>query len=424
MEITDILFSLAFNILSLYIDIRVIKLFLTKREESRLPAGLLYMIVWVENWVIYYLFHDPIPIILSLFIGLFIITMVIFNGSNVKRFLAVVSALALGMISEQIVWNIMRGAEELEKNEALGSMFSAFLSLIIVIILERYFHFDKTIRLSKGSYLNMILISSGSALIGVIIVELSGNHQHSSMMCLSVLCVINVSTYYLYDKINQVYYEKLEKEILEQRINMYQNQFELIRQSQDSIRSLRHDMKNHMLLIGAYISDREYDKAIEYISKIEKHMEISGEYVKTGNKEVDSILNYMLKRADQVGCNITTKLEVPENSFMSEFDLNILLGNLLENALEALEKVVVKRLSIYMRYQQGVLYISIYNTFDGCIKKRGTDFLTTKQDKYNHGLGLRNVKQIVEKYNGELNFHQEEELFKVDIMLYVEVVPM
>ena len=192
-----------------------------------------------------------------------------------------------------------------------------------------------------------------------------------------------------------------------------------MQQSQQYIRILRHDMKNHFLLLKSYLDSGQYENARIFLKEISSYMDISGQYVKTGNQEIDTVLNYMIGRAEGMSCRVETDIQVPESCFMSKFDLNVLLSNLLDNALEALERAEDKYLYISLKYRKGILIVRIYNSFDGKLRKKGKRYLTSKQDKESHGMGLQNVLEIIEKYDGEKNIQTANQLFKVDIILYI-----
>ena len=151
-------------------------------------------------------------------------------------------------------------------------------------------------------------------------------------------------------------------------------------------------------------------------------MQVSGQYVCTGNQEIDAILNYMIGRAEKKGCKVETQIEIPNVCFMQKMDLNVLLGNLLDNALEALEKVQERYLYIGMKYQKGVFIIRIHNSYDGTLIKHGEKYITRKMNKESHGLGLQNVSEIVKKYNGKQKIDVTDNLFRIAIMLYAEAV--
>ena len=144
------------------------------------------------------------------------------------------------------------------------------------------------------------------------------------------------------------------------------------------------------------------------------------EYVKTGNDVVDSLLNYKIQKANEVLNVVETKISIPEQLRLRSFDLNVLLGNLLDNAIDASMQTEDKKLKITIKLDKGILFLNICNS---CQKIAGgkSDFLeTTKEDKVNHGIGLKNVRRIVEKYHGDIAFLYENDSMETDVMLYVK----
>lgn len=104
---------------------------------------------------------------------------------------------------------------------------------------------------------------------------------------------------------------------------------------------------------------------------------------------------------------------------VAEVDLNVILGNLLDNAAEAIERADEKYLELQMRYDRNVLYISIYNSYDGKVEldKKGK-LLTRKARKEEHGIGLESVELVLGKYGGKMRLSRENCIFKVDLMLF------
>lgn len=412
------IFNALFNVLYIYIAFRFIKLFVSKRKISTFLQAIVYILVWLINCIVFFVFDNRYLTTGSIFVLLMFATIFLYEGSIIRKFMAIISALALGILFEEIIWKIFIWFGGNNPNNAVGSLLSSFLYIVFILVVERFIYQKKIDYISNSSYFNFILILTGS----IVLVEVLANVEEEYewvLMGLSAVCLINVSTFYLYDKVNEVYRETLYSEVMGERIIMHERQSSLMKQSQENIRSLWHDMKNHLILLDTYLAENQYDKAAQYIKNIQNYMYVPGQYVCCGNQEVDAILNYRLAKADKMGCRIETDLKVPDSSFMSDFDLNMLLGNLLDNALEAVEHVKEKYLRVELRYQKGVLVIHICNSFDGILQQKGKDFLTRKKDKENHGWGLWNVEQIVKKYSGEQMIKTEGELFTTSIVLYV-----
>jgi signal transduction histidine kinase len=211
--------------------------------------------------------------------------------------------------------------------------------------------------------------------------------------------------------------DSLNRRLLEQQVRLYEQEFQAIRHSHDQIHSLRHDWSNHLLLLSEYIHDEKYAKAEDYISKLTETIHATYNYSNTGNYDVDCILNYYLAKAEASGCHLTLSLSLPPQLFLSGFDLNVLLSNLLENALEALSHCSQKELDICLKYEKNLFYISIYNTFQTPLYPENKVFQTTKKDRTLHGYGFQNMTAIIDKYEGTFSFQTKGNLFMADIIL-------
>ena len=113
---------------------------------------------------------------------------------------------------------------------------------------------------------------------------------------------------------------------------------------------------------------------------------------------------------------------LPSNLPINEDDLVVIVGNLLDNAMDGtgrMEKAIDRFVQIDFSYEKGSVWLCVKNAYNGCLQRRGKSFFTSKKDKTMHGLGLQNVREIVEKYNGLLDFSTEDNLFVVDIVLHM-----
>lgn len=199
---------------------------------------------------------------------------------------------------------------------------------------------------------------------------------------------------------------------------MYSNQLDVIMQSEEKLRDFRHDLKHHMNELKLLAKQQDNSSIINYPDDMQTFVNNPKEIVSSGNVEIDSVLNYMLQKAKETLEDVTVKVILPEDMKHS-FDLNVIMANLLDNAIEAAEKTEEKRLNVNIRYDKGILKIEIENSYDGELKIENGKLQTSKKNKERHGIGLSNVKNMIEKYNGTIKFTTKENRFLVKVILYV-----
>ena len=234
------------------------------------------------------------------------------------------------------------------------------------------------------------------------------------------MLIINISVFYLYHILIENYIHLRDNDIYKQQTYAYRNQLEVIMESQNRVRALRHDMKNHILALQVLVQRKEAEETNRYLDSMKDFMTNPEEYVKTGNDTVDSLLNYKIQKANEVLNVVETKISIPEQLRLRSFDLNVLLGNLLDNAIDASMQTEDKKLKITIKLDKGILFLHIYNSCRGIGDGRSGFTETTKEDKLNHGIGLKNVRRIVEKYHGDIEFLYENDSVETDVMMYVK----
>ncbi|MDD3360912.1 MAG: ATP-binding protein [Hespellia sp.] len=205
----------------------------------------------------------------------------------------------------------------------------------------------------------------------------------------------------------------------EKQVRQYSNQLDIMMQTENKIRALQHDMKHHLIELLSLARESNNNLNIEeYILNMKEFISNHREYTHSGNKDVDSVLNYMIQQAEQKLKKVEYKISIPEELDMRSFDLNMILGNLLENAIEAAVNSTEKELSITIDYKKGILFLEVWNSYNGKIIKRNGHYMTTKENIASHGIGLENVKKVVENHNGTMDVLYDKNTFDIKIMLY------
>ena len=182
-------------------------------------------------------------------------------------------------------------------------------------------------------------------------------------------------------------------------------------------------MKSHLTTIRDYTADNK--EVTDYLNRLLGDIGETEAYSNTGNIAVDSIINYKLRDVEGDGVSLDVKVAVPPDLQVEAVDIITILGNLLDNALEAMAKVSDnKLLKLNVKYDSSGVLIKVDNTFDGEIKYHGAKSgeekqIATLKAGDGHGYGLKNVRQAVEKYNGYVKVSHDDGLFSVMVFLYV-----
>lgn len=218
----------------------------------------------------------------------------------------------------------------------------------------------------------------------------------------------------------RIYFSKL----VDKRIAAFQN--DLITKHCDEVQNIyrqmrgwRHDYHNHIQTMKAHLALSQTKELESYLSKLDDDLTSVDTVLKTGNVIVDAILNSKISLALSKKINVNAKATVPKELKISEIDLCVIIGNLLDNAMEACLKQINENdrfIRVYIDIFKGQLYISVTNSVGGDVRKNGKNYISTKNSA-SHGFGLMSIDRIAEKYEGYVNRQNEEGVFATEVML-------
>ncbi len=227
--------------------------------------------------------------------------------------------------------------------------------------------------------------------------------------------VINILMYYFVLRINRESKLRTEFSLLRMQYENVKETEENLKALYDSGHALKHDLEKHFLAIKAKAEQINDQGVIDYVDKIiNKYIEYAHETVFTKNNVLNAIINIRLEICNHKGISTRIQIENDAVNNINDEDIAVLFGNIFDNAIEAADKTEDK--FIILNVQKQGAYISIYmeNSFDGVFDEE----LKTKKDRKNeHGIGMKNVKNIVEEYNGMLKCFSKENVFCCDILL-------
>ena len=278
-----------------------------------------------------------------------------------------------------------------------------WLSLLVIVISVIFINIGK--KVSLFYLLVLFLIETVLLLCGFIFNE----YQYIFGYLMTLVFVLSENNQSYLRKNYEDSCNEYQKKIMNKQIEEVQNIYM-------TMRGWRHDYHNHLQSIKAHIKLEQYEEVIKYLNDLEVDLKDVSNLVETGNVELDAILNAKISLALNHQIKVDYKAAVPEKLTVKNIDLCVLLGNLIDNAVEACDLMSEKKfIRLYIGVFKSQLYISVTNSTKELIRKLDDEYITTKRG--NHGHGLKRINNIVNKYDGFINRKNEPGVFVTEIML-------
>lgn len=389
------------NAIRVYAISVFINIFLGKSRLSLLLNRLTYVSYFLISTIGWLYGKNPM---LNLILNTLPILLITFQyyASWSKKIFSVISSCAVGMF---IDW---MGSAVLGDVEVIKSGFIQAIVFLILCSLFRYYYKNQEEYFFKSKYSwFLILISIGTALIGVLTVNENSSYDYLIAL---ILLFINFLNFYIYNLEQESFKAHHKLKLIETSNYAYQNQIKIMNESQQKIRFLRHDFHRHINKLKLLSEENDMQSLTQYLNEMEDSVVTKKEYSKTGNEDVDSLLNYELSLAAEFGAEIINDVNLPEKLNISSFDITIILGNLMDNAIEALRHSEKKLLKVNIQFNKGIIRIDIENSYDPKYRK--------KHDGREHGIGLLSVENTLQKYHGKLDSYPEESKYHTTAIFY------
>lgn len=261
-------------------------------------------------------------------------------------------------------------------------------------------------------------------ILGILVINKIQKEKIVVIVAIGILYT-NLFVFVLLDAIAKEYETQEKNLILERRIAEYQNQIELMEQEWKKMGSFRHDFEHHIRALKELAKSGDRDRIMKYLTNMSEFIYCKKDYVQTGNREIDSIVNYFIKKAKDAGITVGCNIKIPMQMKLDFYDINIILSNLLENAIEAAVHAENRSINLEMELEKEILYIEVENSCSQRVEILADGMVrTTKQEKEGHGFGILNMKAILHKYHGEMEMKEKGGYFYVNILLYLFVENM
>ncbi|MGB8454870.1 MAG: GHKL domain-containing protein [Anaerocolumna sp.] len=417
--------------LSLLILYEYFRMFLKKHRNTGIN--------WII-WIIYFAWqiiatmkNIDLAVVNRVLLNILLVFLVAFNfnGSAIHKFIFTVIYNSVWMLIEFLVGYIFISlGMDYGSWKLMGSLLSKIMLLLVVNSLQRFFNNYNIQNLPNYYEMLLMLIPMGSMFVVYNSFMMSSqSYKRKNILCsfvsLIIMLIINILIFYIYLKLSEALELRNKNEVYKHEMELYSRYIDEKENTMLRFRKARHDLKNQLVYLLGLLEEKKYDELNSYLSKlIEREPFDRLNIANSNNLVVDAIVNYEYGIARRNGIEFQVKLEVPIKLNVDSTDLCIILGNALDNAIEANIKLNSKKpyIKLLIKLDRNNLIIIVENSFDGIIKTNAQGkILTMKEDIVNHGIGINSIQKTVDKYHGfsKINIVDRDKIFVLKIVLYL-----
>lgn len=416
-SIQDILISVVMELVRVILIIEYFQIFFEKVHlYKKVIAGAVSYIITTGC---YLGFHNSLINIISTIIGMFIIAAV-HEGTLKKKILHTVMCFGVSCAMDMLAGFALMEAPS-SSNYVLFSSFLSVVMFYAFVVILRNIYRKRNREEFSGQWAFLLLIVLMSICVAYVLLNDNEISRVTALTVIIVMIAVNLILYYFYTSMLDRYIFMQDNVLLREQIAIYESELRANVEQDRQVQALRHDMKHHIREIYSLADKNKDTDIIRYLDEMSDSMDNIEKVATTGNSVFDGILNYYAQKIKQEmnNVNFSVTLKIPTDLEISSFDMNVILGNLLDNAMENVSGEAGQELQIeaVLEYIEGLLRIEVVNTFAGNVNKDGERFISHKGQ--GHGFGLSNVKKITEKYSGYMMTEHESNRFKVVVLLYL-----
>lgn len=424
-SLINIIYSIVLAAFTMWILNMYLNIFLESKGKllRKLCVWSISFIIWAykeynKGWT------PGVNILLSIFIGM-IIASTLYNGKYIIKLLFIVLLNMLWMGAELLIGYgfILFGIDYSERMLA-GTIFSLLFIILFVRILALHNKYKSNAKISLKYVYLLAFNTCGSVFIAHTLFFLSSMNKASvEMTYISslVVVVINILNFRIYNILSEEYDVKRKNAVYEQQVEFYKNHIKEKEEILLKIREMQHETKNQFIFILGLLEHEEIIRAKKFINQnIREINNIKNNFAHSNNIVIDSLINYKFSIAEKKKILLDIKINIWINLPVDDGDICILLGNAIDNAIEATLKVQEKDrfINLYIRCIKNTLVITMVNSYDKTVHSVNGNLISTKKDRENHGMGLVSMRKVVDKYNGIILI-DEGEFFSIKIVLYL-----
>ncbi len=294
--------------------------------------------------------------------------------------------------------------------------FLIYVALTIYINIKSQRYNPKERKTVMGFNLLILFLSLFISVVPLVLKLESEKAQNFLLITFTLLMLIILIMLNLHKKLLEVLHENLQTKVALEANKLKQEYSECLTDNIVHLRKLRHDMNNHLVIIKGYANQNNTDRIIRYINHLTESLKEQN-VIATPSEFLSSILNqkYLICKEKQITFHFKQQFQ---ELYCEDFDLITIVGNMLDNAIEAAERCEPGVIDLHIYQQHSYLFIKCENNYAGEIREENGRFLSTKQDPLKeHGYGIENIRHAVKRLNGTVQINYHDHTFCMTIAL-------
>lgn len=403
------------------------------RHKGEYRYWIIGSLIYATTTTILNIITDYEGVLLFVYVAIvFLYSLLFLNGTILQKLFISVFQLACLVLVSNVITNLVTSAVKVPLTQVYSESGWVRLLTVILVQITDFYLFQILIRIFRNKDVHLrktewILLLSIFLLSTTIIVliqltqlknDLTKNTRILLLFADVCIVIINIITIKIITLLNQQYHTKMENELLHTKLQ-YQTQYTTaVQQQEESVKKQRHDIKNSMTVLHKLAEQGDMNGIRKYIQQYIEHYHTDISFVHTNHDIVDAIINTKLSYAHEMGINTVCLIDsnLPK---ISDTDYCSLLGNMLDNAIEASQnnknspEIILEMVSTNTQ-----LRIRVKNKIQKSILNTNPYLRTTKSVPRKHGYGISILKEIAARYDGSTDFFEEDSYFIAQVVLY------
>lgn len=397
-----------------------------KRKDSKINLLILSCLTILIFQIIASLVTQGVALLVCSFITAFFLCQ-IYDAKYYIKLIIAATIVVINIASEMIASGLIMFSKAIDFEKintdsylfALGTLMSKFIMFILVLVV--YIRKSKlnleNIEIKQLAVLSILPITTIFMIVIMyhVMFFITSAELKILFVFSSVLMILsNIITFYVINRQNRLSKAEYELKLLSENIYEQTKHYKELQLSHEEIRQMRHNMRNMCIAIIAEIKAGNTNKAIEQLNSNINIIDDTNRVIDTGHPSIDTIIESKLNMCNESNISMRISYQYEEKININEIEISVIIGNILDNAIEACQRVSGKDKKIWgvIKVDDTHIIINIKNTAE-----EFNDFKTLKHNIKNHGHGLKSIKHIANKYNGYTKFSFDEKIFSSYIVL-------